>query len=211
MNYLPTAVTAAIEVALNRVLQLDEDTLSRLQDLQGKIIAIEIRGLDVSLYLIPEADKLSVYGRFEAEPDTILCGTPLELMRMSLAKHAGDVVLTGGVEISGDVELGQQFSEILEAMDIDWEEHLSHVTGDLVAHKVGNVVRGALAWGQQTADTLGKDVAEYLQEENDTLPNSDEVEEFLTRVDVVRTDVDRLEARVRRLEAAAQAGKGEAQ
>jgi ubiquinone biosynthesis accessory factor UbiJ len=200
MNYLPTAVTASIEMAVNSVLQLDEDTLVRLKTLQGKIIAIEIRGLDVSLYLIPEANKISIYGRYEAEPDTLLRGTPLALMSMGLAKHAGDVLFAGDVEISGDVELGQEFSEILEALDIDWEEHLSHITGDLVAHKLGNALRGVLSWGQKTADTLGQDVAEYLQEENETLPNVDEVESFLSQVDVLRTGVDRMEARVRRLE-----------
>ncbi len=200
MNHLPTAVTASIEMAVNRVLQLDEDTLARLQDLEGKVIAIDVRGLDVSLYLIPGPGKLSIYGRFEGEPDTVLRGTPVALMRMGLVKHAGDVLFAGDVEISGDVEVGQQFSEILDALDIDWEEHLSHVTGDLVAHKLGNVVRSALSWGQQTADTLGQDIAEYLQEENETLPNRDEVENYMSQVDVLRTDVDRMEARVRRLE-----------
>jgi len=200
MNHLPTAVTASIEMAVNRVLQLDEDTLARLRDLEGKVIAIDVRGLDVSLYLIPGPGKLSVYGRFEGEPDTVLRGTPVALMRMGLVKHAGDVLFAGDVEISGDVEVGQQFSEILDALDIDWEEHLSHVTGDLVAHKLGNVVRSALSWGQQTADTLGQDIAEYLQEENETLPNRDEVENYMSQVDVLRTDVDRMEARVRRLE-----------
>lgn len=200
MNHLPTALTAGIELAINRVLQLDEETLARLQDIQGKVIAIEMRGLDVSLYLIPEINKLSVYGRFEGEPDTTLRGTPLALMRMGLVKHAGDVLFAGDVEISGDVELGQQFSEILDALDIDWEEHLSHVAGDLVAHKVGNMVRSALSWGQQTVDTLGQDVAEYLQEENEALPNRDEVDGFLSGVDVLRTDVDRMTARVQRLE-----------
>lgn len=98
------------------------------------------------------------------------------------------------------MELGQEFSEILEALDIDWEEHLSHLTGDLVAHKVGNLVRDVFAWGKQAADTLGQDVAEYLQEENEALPNRDEVENFLSQVDVMRTDVDRMEARVQRLQ-----------
>jgi len=201
MNHLPTAITASIEMAVNRVLQLDEDTLVQLQDLQGKVIAIDMRGLDVSLYLIPGPNKLSVYGHFEGEPDTVLRGTPVALMRMGLVKHAGDVLFAGDVEISGDVELGQRFSEILDELDIDWEEHLSHFTGDLVAHKLGNVVRDALSWGQQTVDTLGQDVAEYLQEENETLPNRDDVDNYLSQVDVLRTDVDRMEARVRRLEA----------
>jgi len=200
VNHLPAAITASIEMAVNGVLQLDEDIPPRLQALQGKVIAIEVQGLDVSLYLIPGPDKLSVYGRFEGEPDTVLRGTPGALMRMGMVRHTGDVLFAGDVEISGDVELGQQFSEILDALDIDWEEHLSHITGDLVAHKLGNAVRGALSWGRQTVDTLGQDIAEYLQEENETLPNRDEVENNLSRVDVLRTDVDRMEARVRRLE-----------
>ena len=200
MNPLPVALTAALEAAINGVLRLDEDILARLQQLQGRVIAIEVRGLDVALYLIPEKDRLSVHGRFEGEPDTTLRGTPLALMRMGMVKHAGDVLFAGDVEISGDVELGLQFSEILESLDIDWEEHLSHVTGDLVAHKVGDAVRGVLDWGRQTVDTLGQDVAEYLQEENQALPNRAEVDDFLSRVDAFRSDVDRLAARLQRLE-----------
>ena len=200
MNHLPTAVTAAIEVAVNQVLQLDEDTVARLAGLQGKVIAIEFSGLDVALYLVPESEKISVYGRFEGDADTVLRGTPVALMRMGLVKHAGDVLFSGDVKISGDVELGQEFSEILDGLDIDWEEHLSHITGDMVAHKVGNFVRDIFSWGQQTTDTLGQDVAEYLQEESETLPNRDEVEHFLAQVDVMRTDVDRMEARVQRLQ-----------
>lgn len=200
MNHLPTAVTAAIEVAVNQVLQLDEDTVARLAGLQGKVIAIEFSGLDVALYLVPESEKISVYGRFEGDADTVLRGTPVALMRMGLVKHAGDVLFSGDVKISGDVELGQEFSEILDGLDIDWEEHLSHITGDMVAHKVGNFVRDIFSWGQQTTDTLGQDVAEYLQEESETLPNRDEVENLISQVDVMRTDVDRMEARVQRLQ-----------
>jgi ubiquinone biosynthesis protein UbiJ len=201
VKHLPTAVTASIEAALNAVLQLDEDTVARMARLQGKVIAIEFSGLDVALYLIPEAEKLSVYGRFEGDADTTLHGTPLALMRMGITKHAGDVLFSGDVEISGDVELGQEFSEILEALDIDWEEHLSHITGDMVAHKVGDLVRDVMSWGRQTVDTLGQDVAEYLQEEDEMLPTRDEVESYLSQIDVMRTDVDRLEARVQRLQA----------
>lgn len=209
MKHLPTVITAAIEAALNRVLQLDEDSVARLSRLQGKVIAIEFSGLDVALYLIPEAGNLTVYGRFEGEADTVLRGSPLALMRMGLAKHAGDVVFAGDVIISGDVELGQEFRDILDGLDIDWEEHLSHFTGDLVAHKVGNLLRGAVAWGQQTADTLGQDTAEYLQEESDMLPNRDEVDAYLSEVDRLRTDVDRLEARAQRLQSHLPAERGE--
>jgi ubiquinone biosynthesis protein UbiJ len=200
MSELATAVAATLEVAINQVLQLDPETFDRLRTLQGKVIAIELRGLDITLYLIPGDDGLNVFGDFEGEPDTTLRGTPLAMARMGLATHAGDVLFAGDVEISGDVELGQQFRDILDGLDVDWEEHLSRLTGDMVAHKVGNLVRGAMQWGRNTMDTLGQDAAEYLQEESRDLPNRIEIEDFLAQVDTLRTDVDRAEARVARLE-----------
>ncbi len=213
MKQIPTFVTAAIEAAINQVLALDPDTLQRLRALDGKVIAIELQGLDLSLYLIPTEAGLSVFGHFEGEPDTTLRGTPVGMLRMGLADNAGDSFFVGDVEISGDVELGIRFREILDGLDIDWEEHLSHITGDVVAHKVGELARDTLDWGRKTLDTLARDGAEYLQEESRDLPARSEMEEFLAQVDTLRSDVDRLEARIKRLEArartAAEKGPGE--
>lgn len=200
MSELATAIAAVLEKAINQVLALDPDTMERLKALQGKVIAIELRVINVTLYLIPGIEGLDVFGHFEGEPDTILRGTPLAMAKMGVAKEAGDVLFAGDVEISGDVELGQQFRDILDDLDIDWEEHLSHLTGDVVAHKIGNLVRGALKWGKQTTATLGQDTAEYLQEESRDLPNRGEVESYLKDVDTLRSDVDRMEARVNRLQ-----------
>ncbi len=199
MKQIPIVVTAAIEVAVNQVLALDPDTVARLREIDGKVIAIELQGLDVALYLIPTDTGLSVFGHFEGEPDTTLRGSPVGMLRMGLAENASDSFFAGEVEISGDVELGSQFRAILDGLDIDWEEHLSHITGDVVAHRVGSFVRDAVDWGRKTLDTLGRDGAEYLQEESRDLPNRFEMEEFLAAVDTLRTDVDRLEARVERL------------
>ena len=201
MKQLPTAITAALETAINGVLALDPDTVQSLRELDGKVIAIELRGLDTALYLIPTDRGLNVFGHFEGEPDTTLRGAPLAMARMSLAEQASDSFFAGEVEISGDVELGGRFREILDGLDIDWEEHLSHITGDVVAHKVGSAVRDILQWGRKTLDTLGRDGAEYLQEESRDLPNRYEVDGFLAEVDGLRSDVDRLEARIKRLEA----------
>jgi ubiquinone biosynthesis protein UbiJ len=200
MNTLPTLVCASLEAAVNRVLRLDPDTLDRLSTLSGKVIAVELHGLNTALYLVPEKAGLNVFSHFDGAPDTTLRGTPLALARMGLEKHAGDSLFAGDVEIAGDTELGQEFRAILDGLDIDWEEQLSMVMGDAVAHQVGQFVRGAAGWGKKTLETLSRDAAEYLQEESRELPNSGEAETFLTDVDELRSDVDRIEARVKRLE-----------
>lgn len=199
MNELSTAIAAIMETAINQVLKLDPDTVEQMQRLQGKVIAVELQGLNVTLYLMPQQEGLNVLGHFEGEPDTVLRGTPIAMAKMGLAKNAGDVLFEGDVEISGDVELGQQFREILDGLDIDWEEHLSHVTGDIVAHKMGNLVRGIVNWSKQTSEILGQDAAEYLQEESRELPNRREVDGILKNIDTLRSDVDRMEMRVSRL------------
>lgn len=200
MSELATALAAVLEKAINQVLALDPETMERLQALQGKVIALELRIINVTLYLIPGVEGLGVFGHFEGEPDTILGGTPLAMAKMGMSKEAGDALFAGDVEISGDVELGQQFRDILDQLDIDWEEHLSHLTGDVVAHKVGNLVRDVFKWSKQATTTLSQDAAEYLQEESRDLPNRGEVDSFLKDVDTLRSDVDRIEARVARLQ-----------
>ena len=103
------------------------------------------------------------------------------------------------MQIEGDTELAHRIGKILGAMDVDWEEQLSHYTGDLVAHDIGNLVRGAVRWGRNSADTLGRDLQEYLQEELRLLPVRTEIEAFLADVDRLRDDVERLQARIDRL------------
>lgn len=196
---LKTTALTGLEAVLNGYLKLDPMALGRLSRLAGKVIAIELRGLDIVFYLLPDKTGVSVRGAVGASPDTTLRGTPWALMRLGLAKNQQGLLFSGDVEIFGDTETGQRFKEILDTMDIDWEEQLSKLVSDVVAHKVGNVVRGLQDWSTQTIDSINADITEYMQEESHLLPRREEVEEFLSSVDTLRADVDRLEKRVARL------------
>lgn len=197
---IPAAFTFVLETAINRYLELDPHTVQKLSALEGRVIAIELLGLGIRFYMIPSRDGLMVHTHYDAEPDTTLRGAPLSLLRMGLSGDVDRQLLTGNVEILGDTDLGQTFKQILDEMDIDWEEHLSHITGDVVAHQLGRGVRALFNWGQQTGDTLMQDVSEYLQEEARLVGTDMELEDFVQQVDVLRNDVERVEARLKRLQ-----------
>lgn len=199
VTLLPQAALALLESAINTALALDPETLRRLAALEGKVIALDLEGSAVTLFLLAGADGFRLMGHYEGAPDTRLRGTPLALLRLG-AGRPGEGMFSGTVKIEGDVELGQRVQRILGGLDIDWEEHLSRLTGDVVAHQVGNLVRGVLRWGEQAASRLERDLADHLQHERRDLPPRWEVDEFLAAVDVLRSDVDRLEARLRRLD-----------
>lgn len=194
-----TGFTAALEAALNAALRLDPDVFDRLGGFAGKVIAIELRGFDLTLYVIPGPDGLALMSDYRGEPDTVMSGTPLALGRMMLGPDASQVLFSGEVTIRGDVETGQRFKRLLDSLDIDREEQLSRLTGDVVAHKLGDLLRATAAWGQDALGILGTNAAEYLQQEAHDLPLPEDVRAFLREVDTLRDDVARLEARLSRL------------
>ena len=197
---VPALVLAGLEITLNRYLALDPETLSRLAGMTGKLIAVELRGVGITLYMAPHSGGIQLLREFDGSADAVISGTPMALARVGIGEERS-LLFAGEVEIRGDVTLGQRFESVLRELDIDWEEQLSHLVGDAAAHQVGNLVRDALQWGAKSVDTFGRDLTEYLQEESRQLPQRDEVNKFLAAVDVLRNDVERLEARVKRLQA----------
>ncbi|MFU8838545.1 MAG: SCP2 domain-containing protein [Thiohalomonadaceae bacterium] len=192
------AALALLEQAINAALSLDPKTGKRLQRLDGKIIAIALLGLDLTLYLQAHQGGLRLMGAWDGPVDTRLRGAPLALLRMSGGRR-GDGLFRGGVEIEGDVELGQQIQRVFSQIDIDWEEHLARLSGDVIAHQIGNLLRELRAFGGRSAQHLGQDLADYLHHEDESLPLDWELQDFYSEVDGLRSDVDRLEARLTRL------------
>ena len=197
---LPVSITAALETALNRYIELDSEGRGAMRQLQGKVIAIDITGLDITLFIIPGADQVHVMSQYDGDVDTRLQGAPLALLKMSLSQQSETQLFSGEVTISGDTETGQRFSQVLQALDIDWEEHLSRITGDVVAHQIGSGIRSLMRWGHQAEASLLQDTAEYLEEEQQLVATPHEVARFNHDVDIIRNDIERLQARLQRLQ-----------
>ena len=199
-----TALAGGVETLLNAWLRQDPEILERFGALQGQVLALDIEGTGLSLYFVPKPGGVQVLGHFEGEPDTRISGTPPALARLAAAREPG-ALFASGVRIEGDTALAQDFQDLLAGVDIDWEEQLSRLTGDVLAHQAGRAARAARGWLAQGADSLRRDLGEYLQEELRLLPTRVEVRNFLDDVDRLRDDLERLEARVRRLKAAREA------
>jgi len=205
---IPDSVLAGVEAAINGYIALDPEGAARIEEIQGRVILMELTGFGTRLYLIPESAGLQLYGDYAGEPDCVLRGTPLALARMSASRRKEDQLFSGEVRVEGDTHLAQAFSDFMERLDVDWEEQLSRLIGDPAAHQVGSRARAAGRWGRRAGKVLTEDIKEYLQEEARLLPGPYEVHAFLDDVDRLRDDTDRLVARVERLARARQAASG---
>ena len=203
---LPAGVIAGLESVINRYLRLDPDTADRMAALAGHCIGIDLQGLDLQLFIYPGAQGIQLRDHIDGEPDTVLHGTPLGMARLGLGKSTEKTLFSGAVSIAGDVETGQAFKAVLDAMDIDWEEQVSMLTGDVIAHQLGNTAKRAGQAFRHSRRTLEKDIGEYLQEELRVLPARIETENFSAAVTRISIDTDRLAARIKRLQDPASTG-----
>jgi|TARA_B100000989_G_scaffold297209_1_gene282332 Uncharacterized protein conserved in bacteria len=195
---LVTPFIKPLQIAINRYLDYDPEVPKQLEKMQGKVVALHFQQLDFSLFIVITADGLDIRDVFESEVDTTISGSPWALAVMGLSESSTSSLFSGDVVIQGDTELGSQFQTFLENIEVDWEEPLSTITGDVVANQLGNVVRDLSVWVQETTKTNGLNVSEYFREEQRMLPSRFEVNKFKRSIDELRLSVDRLEAKIQR-------------
>ncbi len=197
---LPDALLAAAEAVVNRVLALDPEGAARLAPLEGRVLLVELTGFGTRVYVVPGHSRLFLFSAYEAEPDCIVHGSPVALLGMVLAEHREDAVFAGAISIDGDNRVAQVLGEVFRGLDIDWEEQLSKLLGDTLAHRLMNRARAGERWAERSGGIAEQNLREYLQEEAAVLPSRRELADFLAAVDTLRDDVERLAARVERLE-----------
>ena len=188
---LPTPVCQAMEQAIAIYLGDSLQAKNILHAMRGRAVAIELRELNLVFYMLSKEDGMHVKPDYDDEPAATVSGTLPAMLRAGILRDG----IPEGVRFGGDVELGQNFQKLLQEIDFDWEEQLARVVGDLAARQIGNVVRSLHGWSKQTLKTLGKDIAEYLQEETGDLPRREEVTQFINDVDELRDAVERTAAR----------------
>ncbi len=191
----------SLERSINALLQLDSVACKKLALHHGKAIGIHLRGPEITLYFIPnQQGHLQLFSQIEGNPDALLSGSPLDLLRSGDKEQGSAQLFAGRVSITGNTALAHDFGATLGGLEIDWEEQLSKFTGDILAHQIGNAVRKAGHWIRNTSSRMEADLGEYLTSEARLLPHPLEVEDFITRVDELREHTDRLEARIRLLQ-----------
>jgi ubiquinone biosynthesis protein UbiJ len=197
MNPLEIALRPVANV-LNRNIRETTPARELCDKLDGTVIAVRVRNTALVTWFIVGDGALEMTTEFEGPPDVVISGSLFTLARMAGESGIG-ALRDGSLELTGDAHTAERFQRLLAFARPDVEEELSNVVGDAAAHRVGEVVRGIGNWGREARATMGANIREFLQEESRDAPSRYEVDRFGDAVGTLRDDVDRLEARVRRL------------
>ena len=196
----PALVCATVEVALNRTLRLEPEVLADFARLDRRLLALTVDGLDWTLYVECSPEGVRVSPEFPRAADVHLKGGAISLGRLAAQAARGETTLPPGVVVEGDAELLHRFNRLLARVGFDPAEVVARYVGDGAAQRLVGGLKEFLGWGRRSAATLSLDTAECLREESRDLARKIDVEEWMEAVDTLRDDVERLEARLRRLE-----------
>jgi ubiquinone biosynthesis protein UbiJ len=174
--------------------------------LEGTALRLDVEGL-ISIRASVTGGRLALVA---ADPsresagservDATIKGSPFALFQLAGITAAYNPAHTARTSVGGDAEIANSYRHLFTLARPDMEEELSRIVGDLPARQLSLLAKRTAGWARKARRTAGENIAEYLQEESRDLVNKPELDEFLQGVDAAREAVDRVEARLARLE-----------
>ncbi|UAW98185.1 SCP2 sterol-binding domain-containing protein [Halopseudomonas nanhaiensis] len=198
---LSQAVLAAAERSIALAVSRDPLTARRLGALDGKVIRIQARTPDFTLYLLPAAEGITLLGRHaDLEPDCSLSAPVSMLARLATSSQRKQLLEDPSVELSGDTQVLVDLQNIFGDLRLDSEAELARWIGPVAAHAIGQFVRTGRGWASSTRSSLDTVVKDYLTEETRHLVGRREADSAAMDIHELRLRLDRLEARLNTLD-----------
>jgi ubiquinone biosynthesis protein UbiJ len=180
--------------ALNHLLAAEAWARDKLKPYAGQCVEFRASPLPALCLQILESGLLGNAAQ-DAAPNlvvTIGSGALPALMQ-------GEEALMREINIEGNADLAGTVQYLFRHLRWDFEEDLSRVFGDVIAHRMVEQGGRFAAWNREAAGKLAQNLAEYWIEEQPILARPAAVRQFLTDVDQLRDDLARIEKRIEAL------------
>ncbi|MEP2650430.1 MAG: SCP2 sterol-binding domain-containing protein [Paraglaciecola sp.] len=205
-------LTSGIELGFNQLLNLDTDSQARLAKLNGKSLQVSVKELPFPL-LFNFSEQVEVGAVVESNEHNQAPDCLIELDLNTLPKLQDSSQLTQLIQqkklsLIGDIYIAQTFGDLIKELDIDWEEQLSKYTGDVVAHQTFSSAKSLLSQAKQELEKAATNIGDRMTQADAIAVKPIEMALFSDQVGDLRSDTERLLARLQRLEQAQADSKG---
>lgn len=161
---LPAILAHTLETAINKVLQMDMESPSRVNKLQGRLLQVDLEGLSITLFFTFRHGVVHVKLEADSKPDTIISGTPVALFSMAEPDEADWGLPDSKVQINGDASLARDLERIFSKLEPDWESPLSGLFGDVAGHQIAQGLRQGVQTARDTARSASKVFSDIMKD-----------------------------------------------
>lgn len=185
-----------LELAGNKTLEHDPQSLARLAKLQGKTMTLNIKTIGQSISVTPQLEGLEFSHTVPEKVDVTLSVTIPAMIKISRDGMDNAELDSGELEIMGDPIVGQRFAQVIAELDIDWHGLLAEHIGESPAKAVTFAAGQAKSFADDSRLKFKEFLNTLIKDDMRLVADKDSVESFLDDVDTVRADTDRLMARL---------------
>ena len=195
---LQQVLSAAIEKIINKALSLNTNNNTQLISLDQKTLAIKLTELGFPLCFSVNNNDILVTKLIERSDCTITSSIKT-LKTLQKEQQLTELIKQNKLEIEGDLKVAQQFANIAEHLDIDWQSEIAKHIGDIPTYKLGQAVKVVNKKVAFATEQIQADVSEWLVHEQRLAVTKNQLEHFNKQVDEVNQQVTHIETRIKQL------------
>lgn len=195
-----------IETSLNKALSLDPKASTCLAKLDQKKFEIHITDWNLTFFMSIHNTQIHCLTKKPSPITASISASLPAFIRIVLKGAKTAAFFENQIEITGDTIALEKLSHIFKQLDIDWEEQLAQWSGDGLAHKTFFHTKKILRECKNISQKLCDNTSDYLKYESKQLVGHAQVKSRQVQINQLRNDVDRLAARIDRLETTDQSG-----
>lgn len=198
---MQTLLLATMETLINHTIQLDPEYQKTLTKLHGKVIKLSISQPQMNVFFIVGLQGFLLQSNHTENIDCELKASLLSYLFYPLmtSQDQQQALFDNSIEITGDLQSARQFQHFFQTLEIDWEEYLAKASNDVIAHQATALLASYFHHKHYMHQRMQENMADYLQFETRDIVEKRELATFNNRVDELRDDLSRLEARIQQI------------
>jgi len=204
-NMLRTAAVATLERTINFALRYDPGTALALESLHGHVFAIECSDPAICLYIHIDA-PLRLSEHYEGDVTTRVVGSVKDFASLATSEDPAAALINSDISVHGKSGPLIELQQIFKHLDVDWEEPIADIVGDVPAHQIGIGARRAAKFAKALPPKIQALIEKHLFEESKLLPMRADVDTWVGEVAKLNIDIERMRARIAQLQARRQRG-----
>jgi len=134
---LPNFVLSLIERVLNQALNLDPQLSQKLSAVKHQCLVVEVRNWQQSIQLVYSAEQLHLFTAQNNENADCMISADIDtLLALKNPAMLTQLIRQDKLDLEGDLNIAQTYSNAFSGIDIDWPEQLSRYIGDIPAQQL---------------------------------------------------------------------------
>ena len=197
---LPNFVLSLIERVLNQALELDPQLSQKLSAVKHQRLVVEVRDWQQSIQLIYSDEQLHLYSALNNEnADCMISADINTLLALKNPAMLTQLIRQDKLDLQGDLNIAQTYSNAFSSLDIDWPEQLSNYIGDAPAQLLFQNLTMLKHQGAKAHSKISSMLTSLCQDELAVTIHPLELEQFKQKNRELKGQVAAVEQRINAL------------